>query len=348
MSTEDTSGTLPSWMTAKHTEDEQALLGGTYDWAETVSAPEPEELPFDVDPDPVLVETPDLTFDASVSLVDPHDLRPHPRNREVYGDMAPPSDLLDSISQGWSPTSVLEALPDGTLIKGHLRRFAAIQLKIARVPVHYRDDLTADEAAQVSELLRDNAGRVKNREIICREWRLAFAMFKEETGSVSGEKSRDVVGKRFGVSGVTLEHGIAVVNALDSRGQDMDTREKVRKALFERGVEPAWKLRRKAQQNAQSGPSDEAESPEGDEAVSLAIQPARRHKALQDILAAIDTREPLLEPQLLAAAIPKEHLDDVLAEVQNVLGLLGNIEAEIRDRLDGARRKPHGRKKAGA
>jgi hypothetical protein len=280
-----------------------------------------------------------MTMDelADITQVDPHDLKPHPANRLVYGDQPPPPDLFESISRGWSRTSVLEALPDGTLLKGHYRRFVAIQLHLATVPVHYRADLEGDEAAQVEELLRDNAGRVKTREVICREWRLAFETFKTETGSVAGEKSRDVVGKRFGISGVTLEHGIGVVNALDGRALDWTAKEAIRKALLERGVEPAWKLLRKAPGSTQRALGGDSEGSE-DEQVSLAISPARRHKALLDVLAFIEARTDVLAIEETAAALPRESLDDVLSQIQNTLSLLGNLESEIRDRIDDGRR----------
>jgi hypothetical protein len=129
-----------------------------------------------------------------------------------------------------------------------------MQLHIAQVPVLYRPDLSDDEAAQVEELLASNAGRQKTREQVAREWRLAFQTFKKQVGKVEGEKSRDVVGKRFGVSGVTLSHGIAVVDALESRGLDITTRDKVRQVLEQRGVEPAWKLLTKTQPESTDGP----------------------------------------------------------------------------------------------
>lgn len=277
--------------------------------------------------------------DESVVLVDPHDLKPHPLNARVYGDVAPPPDLFESIERGWSRTSVLEALPDGTLIKGHLRRFVAIQLHLAQVPVHYRADLTDDESAQVEELLRDNAGRVKTREVVGREWRLAFETFKAETGSVSGEKSRDVVGKRFGVSGVTLEHGIGVVNALDSKHLDSDLRTKVREVLEQRGVEPAWKLLRKGLPESTESPLDGDSEQSGAEEVSLAVSPQRRQKALLDVLAAIAQRELALdEPEAVALALPRESLEDTLVKVEVALRVLGLIEGEIRDRMEAGRR----------
>lgn len=281
----------------------------------------------------------------TVEWVDPHTLRVHPRNKEVYGDMAPPPDLLASIAEGWSPTSVLEALPDGTLIKGHLRRFSAMQLHIAQVPVHYREDLTDDEAAQVRELLADNAGRVKTRDIVCREWRLAFATFKEETGSVSGEKSRDVVGKRYGVSGVTLEHGIGVINAVDNRKLDGETRAAILKALLERGIEPAWKLLRKAQQGAQDATPGEEQALNDGEEIAATIAPSKRHKALQAVLKCLaDNLDLLRDTDALVAALPRENWDATMAECQTATQVLSLIECELRDQLDAkSRRKPASR-----
>jgi hypothetical protein len=289
-------------------------------------------------------------MDREISNVDPHDLKPHPINRQVYGDQAPPPDLINRIEQGWSPTSILEALPDGTLISGHLRRFAAIQLKLATVPVIYRADLEGDMAAQVDELLGNNAGRVKSKEVICREWRLAWKTFKTDVGSVSGEKSRDVVGRRFGVSGVSLEHGIAVVTALDTGLLGVELADKVRTTLNERGIEPAWKLLRKAPPESTQSPfSDDSEGSEAEE-VSVGIPPAKRATALLGVLGAIADRMPMFDgPRALedlTAALPRETLDDRLAEVQNALNLLGLIEGEIRDRLDGENRLRGKSKKA--
>ncbi len=323
----------------------------TYDWASDAEVNEegpwaPEPTPFD-DLEPV-TETALAVVAPSDQpvMVDPHNLRPHPLNKQVYGNTEPPAELVDSIRRGWAASSILEALPDGTLIKGHLRRHAAMLVALETVPVLYRPDLTDDEQAQVDELLRDNAGRIKTTEIRCREWRLAFTSFKGDVGSVAGQKSRDVVAQRFGISGVTLEHGIIVVNYLDGRGLP-DEHDKVRTVLNTRGVEPAWKLVRR--QDAQKDTQDEAEpSFEGDGATALAIAPAKRHKALQDVLKAVDDRLPLLaDPEALVKAIPQENLDATLAEVQTLLSLLGNVEAEIRDRLDAGRRSGR-RKKSGA
>lgn len=274
-----------------------------------------------------------------ISLVDPTTLKPNPRNAQVYGQSDPPADLFESIERGWAPTSVLEALPDGTLLSGHLRRHVAIKLHLTEVPVVFRPDLTDDENAQVEELLRENAGRVKTREVVIREWRLAFETFKAETGFVAGEKSRDVVGKRFGVSGVTLQHGIGVLDALDGKAYLPEFRTKLRETLEQRGIEPAWKLLRQGPSGSTESPLGSDSEQDGSEQVSLAIQPAKRLRALQTSLTAIEGMEHLISDiEATVAAVPRADWDTYLARVQNLVTLLGNLEGELRDRLDAGRR----------
>lgn len=327
-----------------------------YAWAADAEQPEEELEPTPFDdfdtPEPVQAASTEIRLPAAksdaryITLVDPRTLKAHPRNREVYGQPETPKDLIDSIAQGWSATSILEALPDGTLIKGHLRRDAAVILHLQEVPVIFRADLTDDEAAQVEELLRDNAGRVKTRETICREWRLALETFRAEHGTATGEKTRDMVGKWFGVSGVTLEHGVQVVNFVDNRAQDIELRGKVAQVLNARGVEPAWKLLRR-QDKAVAAPGEAEETPGESEGTTALLAPAKRVKALGDVLSYISDRSELLaDVDELVAALPAEQLDDTLSAVQISLALLGLIESEIRDRLEAP--KPRRRKKAGA
>src|SRR4051812_47952504 len=69
------------------------------------------------------------------------ELRPHPRNREIYD--APSlmdSSLYDSIIQA-GITTPLTILPDGTVLSGHRRLRAAMQAGLREVPVIIRSDL---------------------------------------------------------------------------------------------------------------------------------------------------------------------------------------------------------------
>lgn len=51
--------------------------------------------------------------------------------------------IANSIQEfGWPKAKAIEVEPDGTVINGHGRRLAALQLKMAKVPVVVRSDLT--------------------------------------------------------------------------------------------------------------------------------------------------------------------------------------------------------------
>ena len=76
------------------------------------------------------------------------DLKPHPMNRKLYGDEAPPADFIESVRRHgiMVPLAIKE---DGTIISGHRRWQAALALKMEHVPVQvvrYADDLDEREA----------------------------------------------------------------------------------------------------------------------------------------------------------------------------------------------------------
>lgn len=75
-------------------------------------------------------------------------LKPHPLNRKIYGDEAPPADFIESVRRHgiMVPLAIKE---DGTIISGHRRWQAALALKMEYVPVQivdYADDLDEREA----------------------------------------------------------------------------------------------------------------------------------------------------------------------------------------------------------
>lgn len=76
------------------------------------------------------------------------DLKPHPMNRKLYGDEAPPADFIESVRRHgiMVPLAIKE---DGTIISGHRRWQAALALGMETVPVQivdYADDLDEREA----------------------------------------------------------------------------------------------------------------------------------------------------------------------------------------------------------
>jgi len=75
-------------------------------------------------------------------------LKPHPLNRKIYGDEAPPADFIESVRRHgiMMPLAIKE---DGTIISGHRRWQAALALGMETVPVQivgYADDLDEREA----------------------------------------------------------------------------------------------------------------------------------------------------------------------------------------------------------
>jgi hypothetical protein len=71
-------------------------------------------------------------------------LKPYAGNAKIHDDRQV-AKIATSIEKfGWTTAIVAEA--DGTIIAGHGRRLAALQLGLKHAPVVVRDDLSADEA----------------------------------------------------------------------------------------------------------------------------------------------------------------------------------------------------------
>lgn len=88
------------------------------------------------------------------------DLKPHPKNEELYTDREN-ADLVNRIeTHGFRESQRLLVCTDGTILSGHRRWDAAKQVGIERVPVEVADvDPDSDEA--LLELLTANLHRVK-------------------------------------------------------------------------------------------------------------------------------------------------------------------------------------------
>ena len=146
---------------------------------------------------------------------------------------------------------------------------------------------------------------------------------------------------------MSLEHGVAVIEAIDDRKRDAGIRAQLLSTLDERGIEPAWKLLRAAdRQQPADGAQDEAEGGESSEADAQAIAPSKRLKALRAVLKCLDDNMELLKDiDSLVGAIPRDNWDATMAECQTGAIRLGLIESEIGDRLNAktGRRKPASR-----
>ena len=187
-------------------------------------------------------------------------LVPHNRNAEIYGDEPVDEDLRKSILlQGVLEPLIAKA--DYTLVAGHRRLKAAKMAKLPKVPVIIRD-FSSDSALLVA-LLDSNRQRVKSREALGREVKLAMEIestlakvrqkdggarkdalsAKKQTTDVQKGSARDKAGEKFGMSGPTAQHLVEIVNAIDAlqaKGQ-IEAANAVRKALNDGSVNAGYK-----------------------------------------------------------------------------------------------------------
>jgi ParB/RepB/Spo0J family partition protein len=107
-----------------------------------------------------------LSPDTSPIRVDPQTLKPHPRYRKIYGEDEDISQLVESIrtSGWWRPLLVT---PKRTIVSGHRRWRAALELGLDWVPVEVR--AFPHRMAELETLLVENSSRFKTREQKVRE-----------------------------------------------------------------------------------------------------------------------------------------------------------------------------------
>jgi ParB family chromosome partitioning protein len=130
------------------------------------------------------------TLSETIKHVQPQMLKPHPINEKIYGQEAVDQGLKDSISEG-GIIEELQVTPDHTVISGHRRRLAAIELGLETVPVRVRYDLDTDEKIvwaliEANRLQRDKTFEQKLREIM--EINERLKKFRAEVANRHGVK----------------------------------------------------------------------------------------------------------------------------------------------------------------
>lgn len=192
---------------------------------------------------------------STIETRHPAQLRCHPLNEKVYGDTAD-ADLVDSILKKGGILIPLLITQKDEIIAGHRRHDAAMQIGLTSVPVivsELTDELDIREA-----LVESNRQRVKTPEQIAREAQTLMEIEKERAKQRSGKKetpvanlppvqpaakgkSRDVVGKKLGISGKQVEKAVAVVEKIDqleAAGQK-DEADEIRTTLNESSIHAA-------------------------------------------------------------------------------------------------------------
>lgn len=160
------------------------------------------------------------------------DLRPHPKNGEIYGYNEDISDLVERIRQsGQVHTLVID--PDHLILAGHRRCRACKELGIKEVDVEIREFDCPEE--EIEFIINDNHYREKTVEQKAREAR------------VLKELARDIVANRVGLkSEREAERAIRAVEAIDKLKESgrSDEADLIRGVLNNRSVSAAEDLAR--------------------------------------------------------------------------------------------------------
>lgn len=185
------------------------------------------------------------------------DLKPHPKNEEIYGGDEDVSDLVSKIQKS-GKVSTFTITRDNVIIAGHRRRKACMQLGIKEVNVEIMDFESQED--EVEWLILDNATREKTVEQKGREAKMLLEVEKvkaekrrlvtqnnnsareladvaELPPQVDRGKSRDLTAQKVGLkSGREVERAIKtleIIDELKESGKD-DEAELIRGALNNR------------------------------------------------------------------------------------------------------------------
>lgn len=199
-------------------------------------------------------------------------LTPHPRNKEIYGALTAPHDLIESIGKVGMIDPLLITFDD-RIISGHRRWLAAQQIALESVPVvvssvreehlivelmieanrqrEKTNEMKMNEAAAIAEVEQE-----KGKQRQAAHGKTAPGKKKNTSGNVSTsdkEKTRDAIGKKIGVSGKTAEKAMTLkktVDELKAKGHAQEA-EALLHIVNKKGFAPAFK---QAQMNGHIAP----------------------------------------------------------------------------------------------
>lgn len=193
------------------------------------------------------------------------DLKPHPKNAEIYGYNEDVSDLVEKIRRS-KKVHTLTVNSEGYILAGNSRYKACIELGIGEVNVEVIDFETPEE--EIEYIINDNATREKTVEQKSREAKalkeveeaLAKKRQATSTGGVRPQlvavpphaveqieqgKSRDITAKKIGLrSGREADRAIntiKVIDKLENEGRKEEA-DLVRAVLNKRSVSTAEEL----------------------------------------------------------------------------------------------------------
>ena len=161
------------------------------------------------------------------------ELKPHPRNEEIYGHKEDVSDLAKLMQdKGFIQKYAVTINPDNVIICGHRRWLAAQQVGLSEIPVIVEHYATTED--ELEALILDNYYRTKTPEQKVREGMVLeeviakrkkqkslanLKQFSEVAESATSEKegnTRDIIAKKVGLSsGRTFSGAKSVVEKID-------------------------------------------------------------------------------------------------------------------------------------
>ena len=193
---------------------------------------------------------------GDVSEANPDNLRPHPKNTEIYGDTDDADDLDETFKESVAEKGVLEPLvitQGKEIISGHRRWLAAKEAGLRSVPVRYSE--FDNELAEREALIEFNRQREKTPGQIVNEFEEMLAVERERAkerqshgetapgkekenavGNVSQsdspERAREKAAEKVNadVSGRTLEKGKKVKDKAESDDEPEEVQEAAREA----------------------------------------------------------------------------------------------------------------------
>jgi len=191
---------------------------------------------------------------GDISEADPSNLKPHPKNTEIYGDTDDIDDLDGTFKESVAEKGVLEPLviTNGKeIISGHRRWLAAKDADLGSVPVRYSE--FDDELAEREALIEFNRQREKTPGQIVNEFEEMLAVererAKERKSEATGHKEKFPEGE----SGQARDKAAEKVNA-DVSGRTLEKGKKVKdKAESEDEPEPVREAAQEAWDGLQSG-----------------------------------------------------------------------------------------------
>ena len=187
---------------------------------------------------------------ASIVWKSPGGLSSHPQNESIYGPGESVDNLVESIRiHGFLAQHPVVITQGNTILSGHLRVRAAVELELDSVPCIIFE--TQHDWQELDFLLSSNIQRVKTNlqranavsamwEVVSKRAKFRMSQGGQGKSNLPGSgQTRDIVGVRLGLSGSSVDKLKDIKNALDSLDDETKVIE-VQTAL-EKSIHRGWK-----------------------------------------------------------------------------------------------------------